>query len=58
VFTGDNPKLTAFLSGQARERDGVFNTDYKRRRTLGKEENEGPDYNNLKHKEDINADAE
>jgi len=34
VFTGDNPKLTAFLSGQARERENLFNADYKKRRTL------------------------
>ena len=32
VFTGDNPKLTAFLTGQARERESIFNTDYKKRR--------------------------
>lgn len=32
VFTGDNPKLTAFLSGQARERESIFNADYKKRR--------------------------
>lgn len=32
VFTGDNPKLTAFLSGQARDRESVLNTDYKKRR--------------------------
>ena len=32
VFTGDNPKLTAFLSGQARERETLFNPDYKQRR--------------------------
>lgn len=32
VFTGDNPKLTAFLTGQARERESVYNADVKKRR--------------------------
>ena len=37
VFTGDNAKLTAFLSGEARERQNIFNTDYKKRRTSAQE---------------------
>jgi hypothetical protein len=37
VFTGDNAKLTAFLSGEARNRQNQFNTDYKKRRTLSQE---------------------
>lgn len=38
VFTGDNPKLTAFLSGQARERESIYNGDVKKRRLQQTEE--------------------
>mmetsp|Transcript_14606 Transcript_14606/g.14233 ORF Transcript_14606/g.14233 Transcript_14606/m.14233 type:complete len:90 (-) Transcript_14606:1617-1886(-) len=34
VFTGDNAKLTAYLTGQARDRESLYNTDYKKRRTM------------------------
>ena len=32
VFTGDNAKLTAVLSGEARDRDDHYNADVKKRR--------------------------
>ena len=32
VFTGDNAKLTAHLSGEARDRDYHYNADVKKRR--------------------------
>jgi hypothetical protein len=58
VFTGDNPKLTAFLSGQARDRENMFNADYKKRR-LWDTTQAGPDgLMHTKKKEDIHAEAE
>ena len=51
VFTGDNPKLTAFLSGQARERENMYNADYKKRHLWS---GDGVQ----KQKEELNADAE
>ena len=36
VFTGDNPKLTAFLSKQARDREVELNLDNKNKRPLQK----------------------
>lgn len=57
MFTGDNQKLTAYLSGEARERESLYNADYKKRRAamqeklhLEQDENE-----NLKRKESLNA---
>jgi hypothetical protein len=60
VFTGDNAKLTAFLTDQARERDSLFNTDYKKRRSTISDPNDaktGP-FSPTKRKEDLNAEAD
>ncbi len=66
VFTGDNPKLTAFLTGQARERESIFNTDYKKRRAQQNEKEQGEvdqaksqrQAQQQRRKEDIHAEAE
>lgn len=59
VFTGDNPKLTAFLSGKARDREAIFNADYKKRRTQQQDPSAlTQSTDNLKHKEDVHAEAE
>ena len=59
VFTGDNPKLTAFLSEQARERESLYNTDYKKRRNVVQpEEKFVPGHSLTKNKEDIHAEAD
>jgi len=54
IFTGDNPKLTAFLSGEARDRDSYYNTDVKKRRTLSQEQ----DGHGGRKKADIHADVD
>jgi hypothetical protein len=57
VFTGDNPKLTAFLSGQARDRESLYNTDYKKRRVV-EEQTPNRHGSPTKNKQDINAEAD
>ncbi len=52
IFTGDNPKLTAHLAGEARDRDGTYNVDVKKRRIAQSMDPFS------KTKEDIHADAE
>lgn len=57
IFTGDNPKLTAFLSEQARERENLYNTDYKKRRNIMQSEEKFV-HGHTKNKEDIHAEAD
>lgn len=60
VFTGDNPKLTAFLSMQARERGNLLIEENKNKRKLQSVEKEDlvqSDFN-VKNKVDVHAEAE
>lgn len=58
IFTGDNPKLTALLSGEVREREIMFNTDMKRKRTILSEDKQSGINTVHKRKEDIHADVD
>ena len=60
VFTGDNPKLTAYLSGQARDRESIYNTDLKKRRLQQHTEEKKKSSQSIfaKTKEDLHAEAD